>query len=140
MRVIDRLYQFLEQKSISPYSFERSCGVANGYLKKQFKGGGSIGSEILEKITTEYRELSLIWLITGKGKMFTEPQHANGLEMREDEKTYPPADLSTLTLLREKISTLEIIVADKEKIIRLLEQQLKGNPPDQGRIIAPSGL
>jgi hypothetical protein len=52
MRVIDRLQEYLTRKNISPYNFEKNCGIANGYLSKQMKGKGSIGSEIINNLTS----------------------------------------------------------------------------------------
>lgn len=129
MRVIDRLFQYIEQKSIAPYTFERTCGIANGYLKKQARGRGSVGSEILEKIQDKYSDLSLIWLITGKGPMLNDPGYAIPPESGQDKyfikdgKPVYLADEGAWRLLREKITILENSLADKEKIIRLIEAQ-----------------
>lgn len=115
MRVTDRLLKFLEYKELSVYAFEKTCGLANGYLKKQQKGKGSIGSDILEKINQYYDDLDLLWIITGKGTMLqqadkaTENNEVASRDWRED---------SEQTLL------LKAALADKEKIIRLLEAQL----------------
>ena len=57
MRIIDRLAQYLAYKKITAYAFERTCQVANGYLKKQLKGKGSIGSDILLRIYNNYLDL-----------------------------------------------------------------------------------
>lgn len=127
MRVIDRLHQYLQFKQLSPYTFERSCGIANGYLKKQIKGKGSIGSEILEKIVRRYSDLSLTWLVTGQGTMLNAPgytpvEHDNDQHIQDRRAVYV-TDEGTVHLLREKIAILESAVADKDKIIRLIETQ-----------------
>lgn len=128
LRLIDRLHQYLELKNVSPYNFERVCGIANGYLKKQSKGRGTIGSEILEKISEKYIDLSLSWLITGRGSMM-QSEYLFAADGAEDHqlKEEPPVyrtDERTVRLLREKIVILENSLADKEKIIRLIEKQL----------------
>ena len=64
MKVTDRLQEYLDLRKVSPYTFERTCGIANGYLKKQMKGKGSIGSEIVERITEKYKDLNITWLLT----------------------------------------------------------------------------
>ncbi|MBA4167445.1 MAG: hypothetical protein H0X41_07885 [Chitinophagaceae bacterium] len=128
MRVIDRLYQYLEQKHILHRTFERSCNIANGYLTKQTRGKGTIGSEILEKISDKYIDLSLTWLITGKGSMLLDAFYGDGFQPEDhrlkDEKPAYVTDEKTVRMLRDKISTLENSLADKEKIIRLIEKQL----------------
>ncbi len=126
MRIIDRLIKYLDHHRITPYNFERACGVANGYLKKQTKGRGSIGSEILEKIVERYKDLSLTWLITGKGNMLLEGNYQSSIQSgnwSEDEVKYPSNEY-VISLLRDKIAVLESALSDKEKIIKLLETQL----------------
>ena len=124
MRVIERIFAYLDHHRLSPYAFERACDIANGYLKKQQKGKGTIGSEILEKIGTAYRDLNLTWVLTGRGKMIVDAGY-NGELMPgmwlEEQATYPAQD-ETARLLREKIVTLEKALADKDKISGLLEQ------------------
>ncbi|MEO8582749.1 MAG: hypothetical protein ABI415_03070 [Flavitalea sp.] len=127
LRVIDRLYKYLEFHHISPHAFERTCGVANGYIKKQLNGRGTIGSEIIEKIIDTYSDLSLTWLITGEGKMLLYEQKSESMgKMHESAPDY----LSSIFIgrqLKEKIKVLENALADKEKIIKLLEKQLCKN-------------
>lgn len=120
MRTIDRLYQYLELKHLIPYNFERNCGLANGYLHKQSKGRGGIGSEIIEKIHRKYSDLSLSWLITGSGMILTNSVYRINENMEEERVEYL-TDEGTVRLLKEKIQILENALADKEKIIRLLE-------------------
>jgi hypothetical protein len=124
LRVIDRIFEYLKHHNLTPYTFERACGIANGYLKKQTKGKGTIGSEILEKITAKYKDISLTWLVTGKGSMLIDMNYKPGEETgnwSEDEPAYSSHE-QTIKLLREKILILENSLADKEKIIRLLEK------------------
>ena len=124
MKVIDRLQEYLAYKQISPYTFERSCGIANGYLKKQMKGKGSIGSDIVERITEKHKDLNVTWLLTGKGQMlitnYKASDHVSAIAERE---SMYATNEQLISLLREKILILENALADKEKIIRLLEQQ-----------------
>ena len=126
MRAIDRLQEYLNKKDISPYSFERNCGIANGYLNKQIKGKGTIGSEIVERITDKYKDLNIIWLLTGKGQMLVGHiyiQTDQVSELAEKESVYASHE-QAIKILREKILILENALADKEKIIKLLEHQL----------------
>lgn len=124
MRLIDRIFEYLHHHRITAYNFERELGIANGYLKKQHKGKGTIGSEILEKISEKYKDLNISWLITGKGKMLADPNYKSLTEastMYEPLSGYGQPE-QAIRLLREKIVILENALADKEKIIRLLEQ------------------
>lgn len=127
MRVVDRLQEYLTYRQISPYTFERTCGIANGYLKKQTKGKGSIGSEIVERITAKYKDLNIAWLLTGKGQMIITnyPLNEEISALAEKEQEYARHEKAIETL-REKILILESALSDKEKIIRLLEKQIGG--------------
>jgi hypothetical protein len=127
MRVIDRIQEYIKYKHIAPYTFERNCAIANGYLKKQSKGKGTVGSEIIEKITSRYKDISLTWLLTGKGPMLVDHSYKpvdGHSEWNEQEMGYMPCE-QTIKSLREKILILESALADKEKIIRLLEGKLE---------------
>jgi len=124
LRVIDRLLEFLKQQNLSPYTFERTCGIANGYLKKQEKGKGSIGSEILEKIILRYQHLSVHWLVTGRGSMLRNGTYGvagDAGSLLEEESPYASPE-ETIRALKEKVAILENSIADKDKIIRLLEK------------------
>jgi hypothetical protein len=125
MRIIDRLIKYLEHKKITAYSFERTCQVANGYLKKQQKGKGTIGSEILERIHKNYFDLNLVWLITGGETMFDTDggdRETKRQTLQEDKKYYTKDEM--IKFLQERVSLLESSVSDKEKIIAMLEKQL----------------
>ena len=123
MRLIERLYKYIEFKKLSFYAFERGCGMANGYLKKQAKGKGTVGSDMLEKIHQKHADLSLIWLLTGKGAMLDElALH----DMSEDGNgSYLISKDDIIILLREQVAILERSLADKEKIILMLEAKLR---------------
>ena len=124
MKVTDRLQEYLLHRQISPYTFERTCGIANGYLKKQMKGKGSIGSKIVERITDKYKDLNITWLLTGNGHMVITnyPLNEQMFAIAEKEQEYAKNEKLVETL-REKILILENALADKEKIIKLLEKQ-----------------
>src|ERR1035437_3964531 len=69
MKAIERLYQYFDYKNIKPTRFEKDFGLSNGYFGGQLKREADIGSSILEKIVDNCRDLSIDWLITGKGNM-----------------------------------------------------------------------
>lgn len=119
---------YLRHSNLTPHAFEKGCGIANGYLKKQMKGKGTIGSEILDKILATHKSLSLSWLITGKGAMLTdvysETDNPASL-INDNESVYNNSSAEIIKLLREKIAVLENALADKEKIIRMLEEKIR---------------
>lgn len=64
--VKQRLLMFLEAEKIRTSYFEKRIGVSNGYVKNISK---SMQPEVLEKISREYPQLSIEWLMVGKGEM-----------------------------------------------------------------------
>ena len=121
MRLIDRLQKFLHANRVSAYAFEHACGLSNGYLAKQLRGKGSVGSDIIEKIKYNYPELSIVWLFTGKGQMQLAPQ-ATGLEnssieLREEQALFYTAKDDVIAVLKKQIEQYQSALAEKDKII-----------------------
>lgn len=94
------------------------------------KGRGTIGSEILEKIGSTFRDLNLTWVLTGRGKMILDDAYPGLVQSGNlsEEKAMYSAQENTIKNLREKIIILEKALADKEKIISLLERHFDTPP------------
>lgn len=129
MRLIDRLREYLSYSNITAYSFEHSCELSNGYLGKQLKGKGNVGSEILERIKAIYPDLSLIWLVTGRGSMLLSPpkhkQEYYAPDLDEEQQVYYTSKDDVIAILNNLIAKLEATIGDKERIISLLEDQAR---------------
>lgn len=69
MKLINRLESYIRLKNLSLNAFDKSIGAANGYIGKQIKVNGSIGSDTIEKIASVFPDLNLMWLLTGEGSM-----------------------------------------------------------------------
>jgi hypothetical protein len=128
MRLIERLHEYLVFNGITPYAFENTCGLSNGYLGKQLKAKGAVGSDILERIKENYTDLSLVWLVTGKGHMLLSPPATRNerysSELQEEQQLYFTSKDEVIKLLNKQIVKLETSIADKDKIIQLLETEL----------------
>jgi len=98
-------------------------------MGKQLKGKGAVGSDILERIKENYTDLSLIWLVTGKGTMLLSPPVARNekriSELNEEQHIYFTSKDDVIGLLNKQIAKLEATIADKDKIIALLEDQVR---------------
>lgn len=75
-RAIDRLRKFIaflkEKKMVKgEVAFESSCGLSNKYISNASKGKGTIGSDILSRISAKYPELNIKWICSGEGDMIT---------------------------------------------------------------------
>ncbi len=131
MRLIERLRNYLSYSHISAYAFEHSCGLSNGYLGKQLKGKGSVGSDILEKIKEIYPDLSLIWLVTGKGTMLVKVPELNihsrsiASELNEEQQLYYTSKDEVIKLQHRQIAQMEQILSDKNRMIELLEDTIR---------------
>ncbi len=56
---------FIKEKNLSKTEFYKKTGLSNGFLDK----GGSVTSANLETILNTFPEISLDWLVTGRGPM-----------------------------------------------------------------------
>ena len=126
MRLMDRLYRYLEYKSFSAYAFEHRCGLSNGYLGKQFRGKGNIGSGVLEKIKSHFPDLNIHWLVTGQGTMTTNLYATEDLNtsrhLSENGNNYLSIQVALIHSLQQQIQQLEQNIADKDAIIYLLNK------------------
>ena len=105
-QVKNRLCAFIERKGLTNASFEKKCGLSNGYIRN-FKG--NLGAKKLDDILTSFPELSRDWLLFGAGSMMIEPNGTN-LPL-EDEVTvadYPSVE----TKLIAQLSATEIVLRD----------------------------
>ncbi len=74
----NRILQFLAAENISQSQFADSLGVARANISHIISGRNKPGFDFLEKIAYKYPNLSLEWLVTGKGKMYrVGPQEAD---------------------------------------------------------------
>lgn len=72
MNIVSRIYKIIDCKGVTVNEFSNKIGVSNGYFAKQRSSNGNIGSQIIEKIVNMYPDISLEWLILGKGEMCIE--------------------------------------------------------------------
>ena len=61
----ERISQYLSYKNISDYRFEKDLDLSKGYWNK----ANNPASEILNKISGIYTDLSAEWLLRGEGEM-----------------------------------------------------------------------
>lgn len=75
METNERILKFIEYKGISVNAFEKSIGKSTNYVRNS----KSFTSNVLAKIMVTYPELSIEWLITGKGSMLKVSNASNGI-------------------------------------------------------------
>lgn len=128
MKAIERIAMYLQFRSTTPYSFERKIQLSNGYLSKQLRNLGSVGTDILFKIYEQYPELNILWVITGEGEMILPEAVENesipvSSELNEFTFQYELSN-SKLKSLESELERLQIFIKDKDKIIGLYEFML----------------
>ena len=93
--------------------------------KKQIRGKGSIGSEILARIYHHFPDLNLLWLISGEGEMLVPENEIRTTNNQvEEEKIFYTKD-ERIEFLNERIALLESSLTDKKRIIELLEKSTR---------------
>lgn len=108
MKIIDRIYQYIECKQLKPTPFEQKIGVSSGYLKKMFNRNADIGESVITKFAEYCPDVSIEWLLTGRGEMLKNTSDApivsysggvpyydvdfiGGYELVENDQTLCPA-------------------------------------------------
>lgn len=127
MSVKDRLIEFAKSKGMAITSFEKTIGASNGYINNIHK---SIGSDKIDILMAKYPELSIEWLITGRGKMIkgmakskTEVQASQEemtiriAELENEVNRLKKANFTNKILLNIILAKLEIDPEDLNKII-----------------------
>jgi hypothetical protein len=119
MKAIERFFEYLDYKGLAPTRLEKEIGLSNGYLSQQLKRKADIGEGMLKKILFYCSDLSMEWLIWGRGSMIID----NSLPIdvvREDGALY-----NTMTQMqKEKIDFLVKLSESKQEVIDLLKQRV----------------
>ncbi|HHV86243.1 MAG TPA: hypothetical protein GXX42_10605 [Petrimonas sp.] len=105
----ERLLKFLLHLDIGQGKFEELVGISNGYINNN---KGSIGSSVMDRISTRYPELNINWIATGNGDMLisSKEKHLNN---------------SNESYYREKyIESLQNIISEKEETIKLQKDEI----------------
>lgn len=116
--VKERIMIFIGFKGLKPATFERLCGLSNGYLN-QLKKEPSLSK--IEKILETFPELNKEWLTTGEGPMLNNTVIGDG-NIKGDNNNWTNVNTDS-ALLRaiEAIGEQQKITAkSQEQIDRLI--------------------
>ena len=83
MKPIQRILQYIDYKGLKTTPFEKDVGISAGYLKKMLNRNGDIGSSHIQKIIDYCPDLSLEWLISGKGEMLKTKNESENLHEKK---------------------------------------------------------
>ena len=118
MSVLDRLEEIRLKEGFNKAQFEKTIGKSSGYLKILKDKGGVPGSDVLIRISENFRNYDMNWLLTGEGQMWKEaadPEEKKH-EAAEEKTSYP--DL--LTVRNEIRSDLKIILNGMTENFRVI--------------------
>lgn len=128
MEIKDRIKQIIEELGVKTASFEKAIGVANSYLRNV----KNVSAETCKSIVEVYPQISLEWLITGNGEMFSDKINAEKVKIELTAKSGKggassiignpsvggnASEHDELIRLREENKYLKSILADKDKEI-----------------------
>ena len=65
-----RLQQFLDAENISQAQLAETLGVARAGISHILSGRNKPGFDFLESMATRFPQISMDWLLTGKGRMY----------------------------------------------------------------------
>jgi len=117
-----RIIKYLDYKGVSKYKFYKDTGLSNGFLDKE----GAIGSDKCEKISYQYPDLSLEWLITGYGEMLKNQIVKKNISEAAEPRAAYDADgwKAKYEALHDKYT--ELLEKHNELLTNKLEEIIKG--------------
>ena len=133
----EKIKQYLNSKGISKNSFYQKTGFAIGFLDS----GKSLGADKLEAIVDNYPDLSLEWLVLGKGDMIKPSTITNGsgvvisgdnntnnsVDNRQYYSDSPDVLKAQIELLDERIKEKDAQIKEKDaqinKLLSILSQK-----------------
>lgn len=122
-KVKDRLSEFIAYLGLNNSTFEKRCGLSNGYIRN-FKG--NLGTQKLEGILKEFPQLNKEWLLFGKGSMLidSENQPENPVEEQPQDRTMLDRLFAIVESQKDDINTLIQLVKEKDSKIEELIDEL----------------
>lgn len=113
--VKQRLIEFISYKKLSQAKFEKTVGLANGYVNNIRR---SITNEKLQQIALTFPDVNRAWLLTGEGSMlneeFAKPTLQNIGLVSHDEADYQCLYEENIRLRAENEVLREIVGLQKK--------------------------
>lgn len=108
---------YLKKKNISKPDFYKKTGLSNGFLDRN----EGINSDKIEIIINKFSDLSLFWLITGRGEMIINSSEMEQHIVEEPANKYAKMDLVAEYLVN-RIKDLEKENAELKEKVRSTEK------------------
>lgn len=108
-----KILQYLDYKGISKYKFYQETGITNGILSQP----NGISEDNLLRFLSVYKDISVVWLLTGEGDMIKPETQPNA----SSNTVSPPSECCEDGV----ISTLKDIIKEQAKEIVRLEMEVE---------------
>ncbi len=118
----NRIRKMIEYYGLKPYSFEQKILVSEGTIRKFLAGEIGMKVDTLAKISANFPDVSIDWLLLGKGEMLRQNSEKNNDERVPMVKI--PADVWEAMQLQT--ASLKEKDAQITRLIRIIE----GNNPN----------
>jgi hypothetical protein len=123
-KIKERIIYFVENQGIKKGLFFEKIDVSSA----NFRGNAintPLNSTTIENIITNYPQLNLQWLITGKGEMINENEEISITTVQEPKPTYGKEQKTDIDLLVKNNSLLKEQNQLQEEIITMLKDKLQ---------------
>ena len=108
--MLSRIKELISETNLSVRAFALRCGMRQQTFDMQIKGSRGISIETISAILTAFPYVSAEWLLRGEGDM----HKYNNVGQQSEQ-------INTLLCT---INTLQDIIAEKNKAIEILQEQL----------------
>ena len=119
----ERLRQIIEYYRITPHAFSQKIGVSEGTVRKILSENTTIRSDNLEKISQNFTDIDLHWLITGQGDMFLHKRNTDSSEQASEQ--VPDNALQMIADLARENGQLQAENAELKKELALRDTTVK---------------
>lgn len=117
MKIIGRIFEYIENKGVTVAEFERQNSLSNGYLRKMRQRDADIGETILLSIIENCPDISVVWLVTGEGAML---KADNELQPVSEP---PTAEPEVVEVLRQQLAEKDRQIAEKDRQLAERDKQ-----------------
>jgi len=109
--MIKRLAKFIEYQGVSVSSFEQTISASDGMIRRAIRNNTDIQSKWITKISENYPDLNIVWLISGKGEM-----------LKTDTPVSAPIQAADTTIIDKLIKEVKDLSAENAVLKREIEE------------------
>lgn len=110
MDLSERIKKVIEHYKLSVRRFAIKCGMTQATMDRQVKGINAVSVDTLQRIISNFQDVSPEWLLIGEGFMLKEQNVTK--------------DTERLNSLLDTISTLQEAINAKNETISLLKEKI----------------